>query len=598
MLKKILILSIALSYFQLLSGEDNNPFVPLLEKTYPEYREELNGFYVRVFNGNPDTMQTEITQFYEMSGLAKTPEWKLNARFFDCVYRLYKSRKGNLIVTGNYTTEQFIADMQSILIETQQHKIKHLEIDALFQIAEAYRLYLKNYEQAFEYYMQLDKTMQNLSEKDYPLILQYTLEIGAFFFYFKDYRNAIVYFGKVPEKPVGEIKALYGIRSVYNNLGLSYLYGYNDLDRADHYFNLILKDIADNKTHIENDEIWEGIAKGNLGRNLLLRGKYDEALPLLLFSLDRMIKYIDYSYAAGKAIDVATIYLDTKRINDAKKYLDDAKLYIQKSQRNDKKKDLFPLLSKYYALTGNTKLSMAYLDSTVTAAKSYDDEFDAIKLRYAEQRMHRAETQAREEALQHEKEKSTNYFQTLIIAFTALLLLSLLSILLIIMYRRKRAAYRALTMRIQQWAHTAANENIYSNEAGVAATENTNGHVKQASQSDYVLIDKLNEIVEAKKLFTNSDMTLDILAEYLNCNRVHLSQAINRVTGKNFNQYINEYRVREAILILSNETSAKQTIDAIAYESGFNDRRTFYRVFKSATGLSPTDFRNNLPKKE
>jgi hypothetical protein len=48
-------------------------------------------------------------------------------------------------------------------------------------------------------------------------------------------------------------------------------------------------------------EICTGIAEGNLGCNLLLRGEYDRAIPLLKSSLEIMTKHNDYAYASGTA---------------------------------------------------------------------------------------------------------------------------------------------------------------------------------------------------------------------------------------------------------------------------------------------------------
>ncbi|MDL2305945.1 helix-turn-helix domain-containing protein, partial [Bacteroides sp. OttesenSCG-928-D19] len=70
--------------------------------------------------------------------------------------------------------------------------------------------------------------------------------------------------------------------------------------------------------------------------------------------------------------------------------------------------------------------------------------------------------------------------------------------------------------------------------------------------------------------------------------------ALNRCTGKNINTYINEYRIKEAIRIMSDPGYRTLTLDAIADEAGFNDRQNFHRVFKKKTGLSPGVFRKNM----
>jgi len=51
---------------------------------------------------------------------------------------------------------------------------------------------------------------------------------------------------------------------------------------------------------------------------------------------------------------------------------------------------------------------------------------------------------------------------------------------------------------------------------------------------------------------------------------------------------------KEAILLLSNFKYHHFSINGIAIDAGFSDRRNFYRVFKKATGLSPSEFVNHL----
>ena len=57
----------------------------------------------------------------------------------------------------------------------------------------------------------------------------------------------------------------------------------------------------------------------------------------------------------------------------------------------------------------------------------------------------------------------------------------------------------------------------------------------------------------------------------------------------NFNQWVNQYRLREVKLRL---LSSDLSLDEIAYECGFGDRSVMSRVFKAAEGISPSEFRN------
>jgi AraC-like DNA-binding protein len=68
---------------------------------------------------------------------------------------------------------------------------------------------------------------------------------------------------------------------------------------------------------------------------------------------------------------------------------------------------------------------------------------------------------------------------------------------------------------------------------------------------------------------------------------------INEEFLVNFYDFVNKYRVEEAKrLLLDNNRNYK--IIAIAYEVGFNSKATFNRVFKKFTGLTPSDFKENI----
>lgn len=94
-----------------------------------------------------------------------------------------------------------------------------------------------------------------------------------------------------------------------------------------------------------------------------------------------------------------------------------------------------------------------------------------------------------------------------------------------------------------------------------------------------------------EKIYTDPLLSLDMFTGLLGINRYYISQAINRCSGKNFRTFVNEYRVNEAIQLITNPRKPHLTIDSIAFESGFSDRKNFHRVFKKMTGNAPATFR-------
>lgn len=100
--------------------------------------------------------------------------------------------------------------------------------------------------------------------------------------------------------------------------------------------------------------------------------------------------------------------------------------------------------------------------------------------------------------------------------------------------------------------------------------------------------EKINILFEARKIYTNPELTLSILAKELNIRPQLLSQFINDNLNKSFTQFINEYRIDEAKRLLKDSTQLK--IEAVGFESGFNSSSTFYSSFKKITGTTPSNY--------
>ncbi len=99
------------------------------------------------------------------------------------------------------------------------------------------------------------------------------------------------------------------------------------------------------------------------------------------------------------------------------------------------------------------------------------------------------------------------------------------------------------------------------------------------------------ELLDRKLHVENPDLTLKELAKLLGSNEMYVSQAINQVSGKNFNKFINGYRIEEAKKILLDPNQTKLSMEEVAAMSGFTSVNTFYRQFKDQTGLTPSQYK-------
>jgi len=102
---------------------------------------------------------------------------------------------------------------------------------------------------------------------------------------------------------------------------------------------------------------------------------------------------------------------------------------------------------------------------------------------------------------------------------------------------------------------------------------------------------KLLQIMKDENLYLKNDLKLIDVAEKLSIPIHHLSQVINDKLEKNFNDFVNEYRIEDLKKRLANPQYAHLTILAIGLDSGFNSKAAMNAVFKKQTGLSPSQYR-------
>lgn len=104
---------------------------------------------------------------------------------------------------------------------------------------------------------------------------------------------------------------------------------------------------------------------------------------------------------------------------------------------------------------------------------------------------------------------------------------------------------------------------------------------------------KIDDYFKAERPYLEPDLTLPKLAESLNVPHHHLSQVINDVYGQNFFDFINKYRVEEVKNKIVDPKFHNYSLLGIAFESGFNSKSAFNRVFKKFTKKTPSEFRDS-----
>lgn len=106
---------------------------------------------------------------------------------------------------------------------------------------------------------------------------------------------------------------------------------------------------------------------------------------------------------------------------------------------------------------------------------------------------------------------------------------------------------------------------------------------------------KLRSAMETDRLHRDPNLSLWALARHIGASPNYVSQTLNEVIGESFFDFVNGYRVTEAITRLS---QTNDTVLAITFDVGFNARSSFYNAFKRVTGQTPTNYRKNMSSRE
>ncbi len=101
---------------------------------------------------------------------------------------------------------------------------------------------------------------------------------------------------------------------------------------------------------------------------------------------------------------------------------------------------------------------------------------------------------------------------------------------------------------------------------------------------------RLEAYMRSGEPFREGHLTINELAEKTGIPVLQLSQAVNNMSGKNFNDYINSYRVEKLKLLLEDPANRKYKIMSLAYDCGFTSKSSLIRIFKNQTGQTPSEY--------
>lgn len=109
--------------------------------------------------------------------------------------------------------------------------------------------------------------------------------------------------------------------------------------------------------------------------------------------------------------------------------------------------------------------------------------------------------------------------------------------------------------------------------------------------SKSLIQEKIEAYMQKEKPYLNFEMNMEMLSNAIKVPKYQITEVLNTQMGKNFFQFVNEYRVAAVKQMLENPDNP-YSIESIGYECGFSSKSSFYTVFKNLTGKTPNAYRN------
>ena len=102
---------------------------------------------------------------------------------------------------------------------------------------------------------------------------------------------------------------------------------------------------------------------------------------------------------------------------------------------------------------------------------------------------------------------------------------------------------------------------------------------------DEKLLERIMECIN--KNLSNSDLSVDMIADKAGISRVHLHRKMKELTGQTPHDFIRNIRLKKAAQLL---TTQGMNVTEVMYACGFSNSASFSTVFKKYYGMSPRDY--------
>lgn len=563
-----------------------------LRKTYPKYDSlithyvqssdstKLSGVGVTMAKDPESTMLSEMCDSVLLS-TAKASE--LSGAYSDA-FRCY-----NLMSVSNFMQGNNLTALDYALAAIRVAKLNHTSLDEAIAESNIASIYTKlgDYEQANECNFKALKIFSDLGNELH--IARCNLGIGSVYHLLHEYDKAAYYFMEADKCFLelgdhrGHSICLTNIGSTFNETG--------KYELALDYFSEAVS-ICD----IDNDVDGKASNYSNIGSVYYHLMNFEQAMSYYQKSVQLCSELNNSSLMSSNYLQLSRISASQNQFDSAYDYCMECLRLTEKTGEKNVKRQALEQLSDLCFKYGKHKKAFEYYREAAAINDSLLRVEKSARISLLEERFNNEKLEKEKLELMY-----TNDIQTVkihnqnlhIMGFAVIILiLSASLVLILVLYKKKNAAYKWIVKKnldVIEAEQKMRNLNEYIKADDSKRNAST---IPQEEQKKIVYF--IETDFKEKKIYTEQDLTLEKLAKYCDTNRTYLSKVINETYRMNYTDFINGYRINEAILLLSDPiVSQKYSIEAIANASGYANISSFNATFKKTTGLTPSVFRRN-----
>lgn len=341
--------------------------------------------------------------------------------------------------------------------------------------------------------------------------------------------------------------------------------------------------------------------------------QYSKAEEYLKKALEKYTEN-NSDFNAESFIYLANLEIQRKNFRKAEEWLEKGLEYLNKENISLQKEHIYYTFSECYQEAGDYNTALKFFKKYHYYNDSiYNSEKEALisRLRIQYETL-RLEDQVKSITWEKEKQKTAIYWMS-----SLLFIFILFIIISTCLYYKKNKLYKSIVLQNQEairreeslknqlkktkkeYTKLKDEESQTSMHAENAEDEHNNKYVGSSlsNEKSCNLFKRLENLMTDEQIYKDPLLTKEKTADMLGTNRTYLSQVINEQTNKNFTQYINEYRIYEAVRILSDPQNT-QPLKTLSVELGFNSMTTFYKLFQQQTGMTPAQYRKQVNELE